>query len=63
MVQPQHRGRSFATLTIVARQKGEVIATALVSMTAREEGPENQEVASVPLVPGAEREVEIGLIP
>lgn len=63
VVQPQHRGRSFATLTIVARQKGEVIATALVSMTVMEEGPESQEIASVPPVPGAERQVEIGLIP
>lgn len=29
VVQLQHRGRSFATLTIVARQKGDVIAPAL----------------------------------
>lgn len=63
VVQPQHRGRSFATLTIVARQKGDVIATALLSMTALEDGRENQEVAAVPTVPGPEHTVEIGLIP
>ncbi|MFI5720386.1 acyl-CoA thioesterase [Nocardia sp. NPDC051750] len=63
VVQPQHRGRSFATLTIVARQKGDVIATALLSMTALEDGRENQEVAAVPPVPGPEHQVEIGLIP
>lgn len=63
VVQPQHRGRSFATLTIVARQKGDVIATALLSMTAFEEGRENQEIGAVPPVPGPGHTVDIGLIP
>ncbi|WP_328392737.1 acyl-CoA thioesterase [Nocardia sp. NBC_00416] len=63
VVQPQHRGRSFATLTIVARQKGDVIATALLSMTAMEEGRENQEIDAVPPLPGPDQRIEIGLIP
>ncbi|WP_280463380.1 acyl-CoA thioesterase [Nocardia carnea] len=63
VVQPQHRGRSFATLTVVARQKGDVIATALLSMTALEDGRENQEIGAVPPVPGPEHTVDIGLIP
>ena len=63
VVQPQHRGRSFATLTVVARQKGEVIATALLSMTAMEEGRENQQIAPAPPVPGPDQRIDIGLIP
>ncbi|MFQ6228831.1 acyl-CoA thioesterase domain-containing protein [Nocardia sp. NPDC002869] len=63
VVQPQHRGRSFATLTIVARQKGDVIATALVSMTAMEDGRQSQEIAAPSPLPGPEHRIEIGLIP
>ncbi|GAB2659029.1 acyl-CoA thioesterase [Nocardia goodfellowii] len=63
VVQIQHRGRSFATLAITARQKGEVVATAAVSMHAAEDGPEHQTVAQVPPVLAPEHRVRLDLIP
>jgi len=59
----QHAGRSFATLSIVARQAKGVIATAAVSMHAQEDGPAQQDVPEPAAVPGPEHEVEIGLLP
>jgi acyl-CoA thioesterase-2 len=58
-----HEGSTFATLTILARQAAGVVATASVSMHAAEGGRVHQAVADVPAVPGAERRVELGLIP
>jgi len=63
VVQPQHRGRSFATLTIVARQNDDVIATASVAMHAAEDGRCNQTVESVPQILGPEHRTGIDLIP
>lgn len=63
VVQPQHRGRSFATLTIVARQKDDVIATASVAMHAAEDGRSHQSIESVPQVLGPEHRTGIDLIP
>ncbi|WP_067693671.1 acyl-CoA thioesterase [Nocardia jejuensis] len=63
VVQIQHRGRSFATLTIIARQKGEVVATATVSMHAAEDGPEHQTAEAVPPILAPEHGVRLDLIP
>ncbi|MEU8895999.1 acyl-CoA thioesterase domain-containing protein [Nocardia sp. NPDC048505] len=63
VVQIQHRGRSFATLAITARQKGAVIATAAVSMHVAEDGPQQQTVGAVPPVLGPEHRVHLDLIP
>jgi acyl-CoA thioesterase-2 len=59
----QHEGGSFATLGVVARQQAGVVASALVSMHAREEGREHQMPMAVPAVPGEEQRVDLGLIP
>jgi acyl-CoA thioesterase-2 len=60
----RHReGSTFATLTIVARQTPGVIATASVSLHAEEDGPDHQSDFEIPSVPGAEHDVELGLIP
>ena len=61
--QRHHEGKTFATLTIVARQSGGVIATAAVSMHAAEDGRAGQDVAPVPDVPGPEHQVDLGLLP
>lgn len=59
----QHEGRSFATLTVVARQSSGVIATASISMHAAEDGPELQTVPDVtPLLPDTDR-IDVQLIP
>ena len=58
-----HEGKTFATLTIVARQSGGVIATAAVSMHAAEDGRAGQHVAPVPDVPGPEHQVDLSLLP
>ena len=48
-----HEGRSFATLTITARQHSRgVLATSSICMHAVEDGPEHQDVADVPPVLG-----------
>jgi acyl-CoA thioesterase-2 len=62
-VECHHQGRSFATLTIVARQGPAVVATASVSMHAAEKGRERQTVPLLPAVPGEERRVALDLIP
>jgi acyl-CoA thioesterase-2 len=56
-------GSSFASVTIAARQRRGVIANALLSFHAAEDGPDRQTVPDVPPLPGAEHKVEIGLIP
>jgi acyl-CoA thioesterase len=61
--QLHHEGGTFATLTITARQPAGVIATASVSMHASEEGREQQAVDQVPAAPGAEPQVDLGLLP
>jgi acyl-CoA thioesterase II len=58
-----HAGRSFAALTITARQGRGVVATSSISMHASEGGPEHQEIESVPAVLGPEHEVALDLIP
>lgn len=58
-----HEGRSFATLTIVARQSSAVIATASASMHAVEDGPQHQAVPDVPPLLTAEHKVAYDLIP
>ena len=56
-----HEGGTFATLSIVARQPGDAIATASVSMHAAEDGLDHQTATDVPPVPDAR--VELDLIP
>ena len=63
VVQPHHQGRSFATVGITARQRGEVVATASVVMHTFEEGPHYQDLTELPPVPGPEHEVAVDLIP
>ncbi|MEU6644440.1 acyl-CoA thioesterase domain-containing protein [Saccharomonospora sp. NPDC046836] len=62
-VQRHHEGRSFATLSIVARQQQKVIATASVSMHTVEDGLDRQTVPVLPAVPGAEHRVTFDLLP
>ena len=47
-----HEGRSFATVTITARQSRGVVATSAICMHAQEDGPERQTVDEVPAVLG-----------
>jgi acyl-CoA thioesterase II len=56
-------GRTFATLTIVARQSKGVIATASVSLHAPEDGRAFQAVAPVEQSPADSAPVQIGLLP
>jgi len=59
-----HEGRSFAAVTITARQESRgVIATSTVSMHAVEGGPAHQAVAPVPPVLGPEHDRPLDLIP
>lgn len=58
-----HQGRSFATLTITARQSRGVLATTSVCMHAAEDGPDRQAVDDVPDVLGERHRVELDLIP
>ncbi|WP_207943140.1 acyl-CoA thioesterase domain-containing protein [Actinomadura sp. KC345] len=58
-----HEGRTFATVTITARQERGVIATASVSLHAPEDGTAHQSVPDVPPLPGAEHEVRLDLLP
>lgn len=63
IVQRQQEGRTYAALTITARQKSDVIATAMVSMHAEEDGPERQTVGDMPDLPGPEYRRDIPLMP
>lgn len=58
-----HEGRSFATVTITARQSRGVVATSTICMHAQEGGPERQSVDEVPAVLGPKHQVPLGLIP
>ena len=58
-----HEGRSFATVTITARQSRGVVATSSICMHAPEDGPEHQTVDEVPAVLGPEHQVTLDLIP
>ncbi len=58
-----HHGRSFATLTITGRQSRGILATTSVCMNAVEDGPEHQDVADVPAVPGPDCRVALDMIP
>jgi acyl-CoA thioesterase-2 len=59
----QHEGRSFASLTITARQPHAVLASAAVSMHTSEDGPENQDCEPVSTLLDEVHRVELGLIP
>lgn len=63
----QHEGRSFATLTMTARQSTTVVGTASVSMHAPESGREHQDLTHcggpVPSPPGPEHRRSIDFIP
>ena len=56
-------GRSFASLTILARQSRGVIATASVALHAHEDGRALQSVAPIREVPADSELVEIGMMP
>jgi acyl-CoA thioesterase-2 len=58
-----HEGRSFATVSITARQSRGVVATSSICMHAQETGPERQSVDDVPAVLGSEHQVPLDLIP
>ncbi|MFD1814576.1 acyl-CoA thioesterase [Rhodococcus gannanensis] len=58
-----HEGRSFATLSVVARQSKGPIAVATVSMHAPEAGPVHQFTPTVPSVLSDEHRVQFDLIP
>jgi acyl-CoA thioesterase II len=59
----QHEGRSFATLTITARQPRGVLATSSVSMHIAEDGPAQQNIEAVPPLLGEKYRAELDLIP
>jgi len=58
-----HEGRSFATVTITARQSRGVVATSSVCMHVVEDGPSRQSVADAPEVLGPEHRIALDLIP
>jgi acyl-CoA thioesterase-2 len=59
----QHEGRSFASLTITARQPHAVLASGSVSMHAVEDGPESQACEPVSTLLDENHRVELDLIP
>jgi acyl-CoA thioesterase-2 len=59
----QHDGRSFASLTITARQPHAVLASSSVSLHAVEDGPENQACEPVSTLLDKSNRVELDLIP
>ena len=59
----QHDGRSFANVTITARQRRGVVATSSICMHAPEDGPEHQSVDDVPDVLGPDHRLPLDLIP
>jgi acyl-CoA thioesterase II len=58
-----HDGRSFATITMTARQSRGVVATSSICMHAPEDRPEHQTADEVPPVLGAKHQVALDLIP
>ena len=58
-----HEGRSFATVTITARQSRGVVATSSICMHAVEDGPQRQTVDDVPAVLGSDHQLALDLIP
>ncbi|MGW1027940.1 acyl-CoA thioesterase [Streptomyces sp. NPDC002577] len=58
-----HEGSTFATWSVVARQRSGVVATASVSMHSAEDGPDHQTVAPVTALLPPEKRVELGLLP
>lgn len=58
-----HQGRSFATLTITARQSRGMLATSSVCMHSAEDGPDRQAVDDVPSLLDERHQVELDLIP
>jgi acyl-CoA thioesterase II len=59
----QHEGRSFASLTITARQPHAVLASCSVSMHIVEDGPERQDCQAVSALIDESYRVELDLIP
>jgi acyl-CoA thioesterase-2 len=59
----QHEGRSFASLTITARQPHAILASSSVSMHADECGPENQACEPVSALLDEKHRVQLDLIP
>jgi acyl-CoA thioesterase len=57
------QGRTFAAVRLTARQERGVVAVANASLHAWEEGPDRQTADPVPVLPGPERTVELGLLP
>ncbi|MFW0785628.1 acyl-CoA thioesterase domain-containing protein [Gordonia sp. CPCC 206044] len=62
-VDHRHRGRSFDTLQINATQTDRLIGVATVAMHVPDEGPDVQTIDPVPALPGADREITVGLLP
>jgi len=58
-----HEGRSFATVTITARQSRGIVATSSICMHVLEDGPLRQSVDEVPAVLGPDHELALDLIP
>jgi acyl-CoA thioesterase-2 len=58
-----HEGRSFATVTVTARQSRGIVATSSICMHVIEDGPQRQTIADVPTVMGPEHRVALDLIP
>ena len=60
---PHHDGRSFATITITARQSRGVVATSSICMHIIEDGPQRQSVDQTPALLGPDHEIALDLIP
>lgn len=58
-----HEGGTFATVTITARQRQDVLATASVSLHKAEDGFNRQTAAEVPAMPGEDHRVTHDLLP
>ncbi|WIM86076.1 thioesterase family protein [Candidatus Mycobacterium wuenschmannii] len=59
----QHEGRSFASLSITARQPHAVLASTSVSLHASEDGPENQACEPVSALLDEKHRIDLDLIP
>ncbi|WP_181802046.1 acyl-CoA thioesterase [Streptomyces shenzhenensis] len=57
------QGRTFTAIQLTARQEHGVVAVANASLHVWEEGPDRQTTDPVPVLPGPERSVELGLLP